>query len=93
MGIYMFLDQNCPKLELSTFITQEILIEHEHEDMKWIFEQRTNHNNSFNEFSITPGDKFENKLTQRFQVAIHFHPGHLLPKTFMFTLRALVEEF
>ena len=31
------------------------------------------------------------KTLALFQVAIRFHPGHLPPKTLIFTLRALVE--
>ena len=38
--------------------------------------------------SQTQGDKLETEFTS---VAIHSHPGHLQPKTLMFTLRGLVE--
>ena len=31
------------------------------------------------------------KVASFFQDAIHFHPGHLQPKTLIFTIRALVE--
>ena len=31
------------------------------------------------------------KLASFFQDAIHFHPGHLQPKTLIFTIKALVE--
>ena len=45
---------------------------------------------SFSEFSEIEAINLK-KLASFFQDAIHFHPGHLQPKTLMFTLRALVE--
>ena len=58
----------------------EILIEHKEEDIKWIFEEKINHNQSFSEFSKTEAINLK-KLAFFFQDAIHFHPGHLQPKT------------
>ena len=49
-----------------------------------------NHNPNFSEFSETEAINLK-KLASFFQDAIHFHPGHLQPKTLTFTIRALVE--
>ena len=36
----MFLGENCPNLKLSsTFVIHKMLIEHQEEDIKWIFEE------------------------------------------------------
>ena len=90
MVIFRFFSQNCLKLELSTFVVHEMLIEHKEEDIKWIFEEKINHNLSFSEFSKTEAINLK-KLASFFQNAIHFHPDHLQPKTLTFTLRVLVE--
>ena len=79
------------QIKLSNFIIHEMLIEHQEEDIKWIFEEGINHNKSFSEFSKEQGtDKLE-KIGKFFQVAIRFHPGHLQPETVIFTLRELAE--
>ena len=52
--------------------------------------RRMNHNQSFSDFSKTEAINLK-KLASFFQDAIHFHPGHLQPKTLIFTLRTLVE--
>ena len=49
-----------------------------------------NHNQNFSEFSETKAINLK-KLALFFQDAIHFHPGHLKPKTLIFTIRALAE--
>ena len=53
-------------------------------------QQKINHNQNFNEFSETEAINLK-KVASFFQDAIHFHPGHLQPKTLIFTIRALVE--
>ena len=53
-------------------------------------QEKINHNQNFREFSDTEAIYLK-KLASFFQDAIHFHPGHLQPKTFIFTITALVE--
>ena len=54
------------------------------------FQKEIDHNKNFSEFSQTEVINLK-KLASFFQDAIHFHPGHLQPKTLIFTLRAVVE--
>ena len=51
-----------------------------------------NHNQNLSEFSETEAINLK-KLASFFPDAIHFHPGHLQPKTLIVTIRALVEYF
>ena len=51
---------------------------------------KINHNNNFSEFFETEALNLR-KVASYFQGTIHFHPGHLLPKTLFVTIRALVE--
>ena len=37
MVIFRFFGENCIKLELSTFVVIEMLIENKEEDINWIF--------------------------------------------------------
>ena len=53
-------------------------------------QEKINHNENFNEFSETKAINLK-KLASFFQDAIHFHPGHLQPKTLTFTITAVVE--
>ena len=53
-------------------------------------QQKINHNQTFSEFSETEAINLK-KVASLFQDAIHFHPGHLQPKTLFFTIRALVQ--
>ena len=53
-------------------------------------QEKINHNQNFSEFSETEAINLK-KVASFFQDAIHFHPGHLQPKTPIFTIRALVE--
>ena len=55
-------------------------------------QEKINHNRDFSEFSETEAIKVRN-VASFFQDTIHFHPGHLQPKTLLFTIRALVEQF
>ena len=55
-------------------------------------QEKLSHNQNFSEFSETEAINLK-KLASFFQDAIHFHPGHLQPKTRIFTIRALVEKF
>ena len=52
--------------------------------------EKINHNQNFSKFSETEGINVK-KVASFFQDTIHFHPGHLQPKTPIFTIRALVE--
>ena len=53
-------------------------------------QEKINHNQNLSEFSQTKAINLK-KVASFFQDAIHFHPGHLQPKTLIFTIRALVE--
>ena len=53
-------------------------------------QEKLSHNQNFSEFSETEAINLK-KLASFFQDAIHFHPGHLQPKTLIFTIKALVE--
>ena len=53
-------------------------------------QQKINDNQNFSEFSETEAINLK-KVASFFQDAIHFHPGHLQPKTLFFTIRALVQ--
>ena len=54
------------------------------------FRRKINHIQGFNEFSKTEVINLK-MLAQFYKDAIYYHPGHLQPKTPMYTLRALVE--
>ena len=58
-------------------------------------QEKINHNQNFSAFPETEAinSKAVNlkKVASLFQDAIHFHPGHLQPKTLDFTITALVE--
>ena len=53
-------------------------------------QEQINHNQIFSEFSETEAINLE-KVASFCQDAKHFRPGHLQPKTLIFTIRALVE--
>ena len=53
-------------------------------------QQKINHNQNFSEFSETEAINLK-KVASFFQDAILFHPGHLQPKTLIFTIRVQVE--
>ena len=53
-------------------------------------QEKRNHNHNFSEFSETEAINSK-KVASFFQETIHFHPGHLQPKTLIFTIIALVE--
>ena len=55
-------------------------------------QEKINHNQSFSEFSETEAINLK-MVASFFQYAIHFHPGRLQPKTPIFIIRALVEQF
>ena len=55
-------------------------------------QEKINHNQNFSELSETEAINLIN-VALFFQDTIHFHPGHLQPKTIIFTIRALVEQF
>ena len=61
---------------------------------KWLYfghlQEKINHNQNFSAFSETEAINLK-KVASFFQDTIHFHPGHLQPKTLIFTIRALVE--
>ena len=53
-------------------------------------QEKKNHNQNCSEFSEPEAINLE-KVASFFQDAIHFHRGHLQPRTLIFTIRALVE--
>ena len=53
-------------------------------------QEKLNHNQNLSEFSEKEAINLK-KLASFFEDAIHFHPGHLQPKTLIFTITALVE--
>ena len=53
-------------------------------------QEKINHNQNFSELSETEAINLK-MVASFFQDTIHFHPGHLQPKTLIFTIRALVE--
>ena len=53
-------------------------------------QEKINHNQNFTALSETEAINLK-KVALLYQDAIHFHPGHLQPKTPIFTIRALVE--
>ena len=53
-------------------------------------QEKKKHNQNSSEFSEPEAINL-NKVASFFQDAIHFHPGHLQPRTLIFTIRALVE--
>ena len=53
-------------------------------------QEKINHNQNFSEFSETEAINLK-KVASFFRDRIRFHPGHLQPKTLIFTIRALVE--
>ena len=55
-------------------------------------QEKINHNQNFSKFSETETINLK-KVALLYQDAIHFHPGHLQPKTLIFTITALVEYF
>ena len=50
-------------------------------------QEKINHNQNFSEFSEREAISVRN-VASFFQDTIHFHPGHLQPKTLIFTIRA-----
>ena len=53
-------------------------------------QQKINHNQNCSEFSEREAINLKT-VASFFQDAIHFHPGHLQPRTLIFTISALVE--
>ena len=53
-------------------------------------QEKINHNQNFSALSETEAINLK-KVALLYQDAIHFHPGHLQPKTLIFTITALVE--
>ena len=53
-------------------------------------QEKINHTQNFREFSETEAINLK-KVALFSQDTIHFHPGHLQPKTLIFTIRALVK--
>ena len=53
-------------------------------------QEKINHNQNLSEFSETEAINLK-KVALFSQDTIHFHHGHVQPKTLIFTIRALVE--
>ena len=78
------------KLELRTFARTENTYETLKGRYQVNLQEKINHNQNFSQFSETEAINLK-KVASFFQDAIHFHRGHLQPKTLIFTIRALVE--
>ena len=91
MVIFRFLGQNGLKLQTTTYLCRT---QNTYGTLKGRYQvnlqEKINHNQSFSEFSETEAINLK-KVASFFQYTIHFHPGHLQPKTLIFTIRALVE--
>ena len=90
MVIFRFLGQNGLKLELRTFAVHKILMETLKGRYQVNLQEKIHHNQHCCEFSETEAIKLK-KVASFFQDTIHFHHGHLQPKTRIFTIRSLVE--
>ena len=88
--IFRFLGQNGLKLELRTFAVHKIFMETLKGRYQVNLQEKLNHNQNLSEFSEKEAINLK-KLASFFEDAIHFHPGHLQPKTLIFTITALVE--
>ena len=55
-------------------------------------QQEINQDHNFSEFSEREAINVK-KVASYFQDTIHFHPRHLQPKTLIFTITALVQQF
>ena len=53
-------------------------------------QEKINHNQNFSEIFETEAINLK-EVASFFKDTIHLHPGHLQPKTVIFTIRALVE--
>ena len=90
MVIFRFLGQNGLKLELRTFAVQKIVMGTLKGRYQVNLREKINHNQNFSEFFEREAINLK-KVASYFQDTIHFHPGHLQPKTLIFTITALVE--
>ena len=90
MVIFRFLGQNGLKLELRAFAVHKNTYGTLKGRYQVNLQEKINHNQNFSEFSETEAINVRN-VASFFQDTIHFHPGHLQPKTLIFTIRALVE--
>ena len=90
MVIFRVFGQNGLKLELRTFARKENTYATLKGRYQVNLQEKTNHNQNFSEFSETEAINLK-KVASFFQDSIHFHRGHLQPKTLIFTIRALVE--
>ena len=90
MVIFRFLGQNGLKLE-TTYLCRT---QNTYGTLKGRYQvnlqEKINHNKNVSEFSETEAINLK-KVASFFQDTIHFHLGHLQPKTLIFTIRALVE--
>ena len=90
MGIFRALGQKWPQISTTclcrTQNTYGTLKGRCHVNLQ----DKINHHRNFSEFSETEAIKVRN-VASFFQDTIHFHRGHLQPKTLIFTITALVE--
>ena len=89
MVIFRFLGQNGLKLELRNFCGTQNTYGKLKGRYQVNLQETINHNQNCSEFSETEAINLK-KVASFFQDTIHFHPGHLQPKTLTFTIRALV---
>ena len=90
MVIFRFLGQNDLKLDLRTFSCTQNTDGTLKGRYQVNLQEKINHNQNCSEFSETEDINLKT-VASFFQDAIHFHPGHLQPRTLIFTIRALVE--
>ena len=90
MVIFRVLGQNGLKLELRTFARTENTYGSLKGRYQLNLQEKINHNQNFSQFSDTEAINLK-KVASFLQDTIHFHPGHLQPKTLIFTIRAQVE--
>ena len=90
MVIFRFFGSKWPEVR-TTYLCRT---QNTHETLKGRYQvnlqEKINHNQTFSEFSETEAINLK-KLASFFRDTMHFHPGHLQPKTLIFTFRALVE--
>ena len=90
MVIFQVLGENGLKLELRALCRTQNTYGTLKRRYQVNLQEKIKHNRNFPEFSETEAINVRN-VALFFQDTIHFHPGHLQPKTLIFTITALAE--
>ena len=90
MVIFRFLGQKWPQIRTTYLCRTQNTYGTLKRRYQVNLQEKINHNLNFSEFSESEAINLK-KVASFFQDTIHFHPGHLQPKTLIFTIRALVE--